>query len=139
MCATAAINNYTLVSIPLIVGTGVYTFPNDEVLNSAKKITAFRPMYASTAGMKDPDGNALCDATTFKSGYLEISSKNNEKPISQIPLVELALIPAAGNPQPVVAVNVSNINISKCKIYLGDTSSITAGDVLLVGVYYDNF
>lgn len=139
MCAIKPITNYLVLEIPLTPGTSSYTFPDDGTLRAAKRITSFRPQYAYVAGMKTPEGVALCDAATFRQGYLNIKQKGTMQPIQQLSLTELALIPVAanGNTQPPVQVDIANINPSACTVQFGDTSAVTAGDVLLIGVYFE--
>jgi hypothetical protein len=138
MCVQKPIDNYLLLTIALNSTTNTYNLPDDGTLRDAKRITGFRPMYAFNAGMTDPSGNALCDAATFKTGYLSIKKKGTNVPIQQMPLNELALIPSTnGNTQPVVPINVTDINPSGCYVQFGDVSAVTAGDVLLIGVYFE--
>ena len=138
MCATKPITNYLILEIPLIAGVTSYTLPDDGTLRAAKRITSFRPQYAYTAGMLTPEGAALCNAATFRQGYLNIKQKGTQQPIQQIPLTELALIPAtSGNTQPPVQVDILNINPSACTVQFGSTSAVTAGEVLVIGVYFE--
>jgi len=139
MCAVKPIKNFLILEIPLIAGVTSYTLPDDGTLRAAKRITSFRPQYAYVAGMLTPEGAALCNAATFRQGYLNIKQKGTQQPIQQMPLTELALVPVAsnGNTQPPVQFNVENINPSACTVQFGSTSAVTAGEVLVIAVYFE--
>lgn len=137
MCNKLSIKNFELLSIPLTAGVSTYQFPTDSTINNAKKVKAMRAYYSFTGTMKSPSGATLVDAASFRSAFLEISDNVNKKPISQIPLTEIALMPNTQNPADFLNIDVDGINASKCQVVFGDTSTITTGMVLLIGVIYD--
>lgn len=137
MCNKISLKNFELLTIPLTAAVATYQFPTDSTINNARKVRALRAYYSFTGTMKDPKGSTLVDAASFRSAYLEISDNVNKKPISQIPLTEIAMMPNTQNPAEFLELDVNGINASKCQIVFGDTSTITTGMVLLIGVIYE--
>ena len=126
---------YEAVEVPCGTTSGTkFLLPVDQILDQAKKILAIEAYSPTNVAIGPVTGAALQVANVFNSSFLVLVGKNNDQPISQIPLQDLNRF---ANNGVLFEVDVKDIVIEKSYILcLGQSSNLDTAKVWLLGFHY---
>ena len=116
------------------VGVQSHPFGLEDVLKSAKRIVAIQAFKVGEYARGPISGKANANATVFNNASLVLGTNDGDEPIFNMPLTDLC---SSTNNGLVREFDVSNINPSRCKIYVSSTANLTTNEVFVLGFHYE--
>lgn len=127
-----AIQNVEIVEIVTIAGVSRYKLPSQTSFRD-KKVRAIEAWDVSQVA-KSPTNATVLNATAFKNTFFTLCVAGRER-IKDIPF------PALSDPQNYKTkfeINGLVIDNDKSYVTISDTGTISAGEVILLGIYFED-
>lgn len=116
------------------VSSQSHPFGMEDVLQKAKRISAIQ-VYKATEYAKSPlSGKANVSAGVFANASLILGTNEGDEPIFNIPLADLC---ASNNSGKIREFDISNINPSRCKIFVSDVAGLSVNERFILGFHYE--
>lgn len=133
MCNNTGTKRFRTIEVAAAAGKNEYALISEDILNGAKRITAFEVYRVGTVGLT-PGNQVVVNDTIFNKSYLTISTAGADELLNKIPFTSLE---RKANNGEVFMVDIPPIAASKCKVFIPSTAGLVAGEAWLIGVHYE--